>query len=350
MNGVVGADVAELRDLATALDQAGERPAAIHGDLTRRTDASRYWLEPDAARFRERWRSSDALRLRGVAAALSEQADRLRRNADEQERASAADGEGSSAASGGHRSDVQAPRGTADLYGVIRSDALGNDGLLIERVSGDDGVARYIVYIGGTGSAGAGEDWANRMSNEDNVWKVLTHMADPYIVDRMLDEIPEGSDVMIVGYSQGGIDAQNLAAMNAFGSRPFNVTDVITYGSPTVAGVHPETFGTNVLHLRAESDIVPPLGLLQPLDAQLKSLAQTSTTNLINATTGLFGQVGEFSQASGVQGDWKAIHMDAQSYVNVGRAFDDSTDSRYAQIRESIARYQGDVVGTDSVR
>ena len=37
MNGVVGADVAELRVLATALDQAGERLVAIHGDLTRRT-------------------------------------------------------------------------------------------------------------------------------------------------------------------------------------------------------------------------------------------------------------------------------------------------------------------------
>lgn len=54
MNGVVGADVAELRELATALDQAGERLGAIHGDLTRRMDTSRYWFGPDAAGIRER--------------------------------------------------------------------------------------------------------------------------------------------------------------------------------------------------------------------------------------------------------------------------------------------------------
>lgn len=350
MNGVVGADVAELRALATALGRADERLLAIQGDLTRRTDSARYWLGPDAARFRERWRSSDALRLRDVAGALSAQADRVRRNADEQERASGAEGSGPGSGSAGTRGAVQAPRGTAALYGVIRSDALRDDGLFIQQVVGDDGVARYIVYIGGTGSAGPSDNWANRMSDEDNVLKILTHLPDPYIVDRMRVEIPEGSDVMIVGYSQGGIDAQILAALNAFGSRRFNVTDVITYGSPTVAGVHPEVFGTNVLHLRAENDIVPPLGLLQPLDEQGKSFAQTSTTNLINSTTGLFGQVEQFSFASSVQGDGWAIHKDVQSYVNVGTAFDNNTDARYAEIRESISRYQGAVVGTDSAR
>lgn len=150
MNGVVGADVAELRELATALDRASERLVAVHGDLTRRTDASRYWLGPDAARFRERWRSSDALRLRRVAMALAEQADRLRRNADEQERASAAEGSGAGSVAASASVRAPDPRDLT-LNGVNLWDlaklAAGNVGPL-ERIADVVGICEALGDFG----------------------------------------------------------------------------------------------------------------------------------------------------------------------------------------------------------
>lgn len=337
MNGVVGADVAELRVLATALDQAGERLVAIHGDLTRRTDASRYWLGPDAARFRERWRSSDALRLRAVATSLAEQADRLRRNADEQERASAA--EGSGVGSGPSSAALQAPRGISALYSTLRVG--GSDGLRIQEVLGDDRVRRYIVYMNGTGSAGDPWNLANRLTWPGNIPKYLFQQTDPYILEQMRRQIPQGSEVMLVGYSQGGIDAQNIAAL---GRSEFNVTDVVTFGSPTVAGAHPEAFGTNVLHVRAWNDPVPMLEVFEDRRESVVSNVQSTVISLVHHATGQSGQVTQFVGDPGYSADPFTIHGDARTYVNIGGDLDANAAPQYEHYVQSQSRYQGTVV------
>lgn len=57
---------------------------------------------------------------------------------------------------------------------------------------------------------------------------------------------------MLVGLSQGGMDAQNIA-----NSGKFNVTNLVTYGSPVNLADDPKI---NTVHIRAEGNPVPAAG------------------------------------------------------------------------------------------
>lgn len=91
MTGMYGADVAELRRLAHAFDEASSKL-----DRERRTVGTairvRAWVGPVAVRFRAEWDSDHSVRVASAAARLRDAAIALRRNADDQERTSAADG------------------------------------------------------------------------------------------------------------------------------------------------------------------------------------------------------------------------------------------------------------------
>ena len=63
--------------------------------------------------------------------------------------------------------------------------------------------------------------------------------------------------VMLVGHSQGGIVAMNAAAHSATSAFPYNVTHVVTAGSP-VAGIHPPP-NVQVLSIENKYDLVPHL-------------------------------------------------------------------------------------------
>ena len=89
--GLYGADVAQLRSLAAQFSQAADqldRGRLQVGDGIRISA----WIGPFAASFRLRWDSEHSLRIAAAAHRLRDGAARLRANADEQERASAADG------------------------------------------------------------------------------------------------------------------------------------------------------------------------------------------------------------------------------------------------------------------
>lgn len=100
MTSIYGADVAELRTLASFLDQNAERLQVLSRDLGRRVESSCSWSGPDADRFRSDWPGSVASPLRSASERLRDSAQALRRNADEQENASGAEAAGARAASG----------------------------------------------------------------------------------------------------------------------------------------------------------------------------------------------------------------------------------------------------------
>ncbi|MBT2596048.1 GPI inositol-deacylase [Arthrobacter sp. ISL-72] len=70
--------------------------------------------------------------------------------------------------------------------------------------------------------------------------------------------IPPGAPVMLSGHSQGGMIAVALAADGSFTDR-FNVTNVVTYGSPVDSAPVPATI--DVLALQHAGDPVPKLDL-----------------------------------------------------------------------------------------
>ncbi|MBD5785761.1 hypothetical protein IF650_06165 [Cellulosimicrobium terreum] len=86
-----GADVAALRALAAQVDTAVRDLEAARRDLTALVEGTR-WIGLDADELRGRWSTTDARALTAAVSALDAAASALRRNADEQERASSVTG------------------------------------------------------------------------------------------------------------------------------------------------------------------------------------------------------------------------------------------------------------------
>lgn len=95
-----GADIGELRALATQFDRAADQLDGCRGALGGQVNSSP-WAGADAVRFKGDWSSQYAPRLNATAGRLREAARSLRSNADDQERTSAVDG-GPTASPGGH--------------------------------------------------------------------------------------------------------------------------------------------------------------------------------------------------------------------------------------------------------
>ncbi|HEY5858411.1 MAG TPA: hypothetical protein VIW24_31425 [Aldersonia sp.] len=147
MTSMYGADVAELRTLASFLDQNAERLQVLSRVLGRRVESSRSWSGPDADRFRSDWPGNVASPLRSAAERLRDSAQALHRNAHEQENASGAEGAaaspGSVAANGS--TPLPDPRDLT-LNGVNLWD-------LAKLAAGNVGPLERIVDVVGIGEA-----------------------------------------------------------------------------------------------------------------------------------------------------------------------------------------------------
>jgi hypothetical protein len=152
-------------------------------------------------------------------------------------------------------SDLVSVNGTTDAMGT--ADATVID---VKRIRGADGVERWVVSLPST------QDWQwssdsgalnDRDSNvalmADN--PLLRTAYERAVLEAMNDAgIPPGGDVVLTGFSQGGIMAANLAADPAF---PYNTVGVVTNGSPI------DSFGipshVPVYAFQHVTDIVPAL-------------------------------------------------------------------------------------------
>jgi uncharacterized protein YukE len=91
MAGKYGADVEQLRQLAHSMSTASDRLERDRLTVGHQIKISA-WVGPFAATFKAQWESEHSLHVASVARVLEENATQLRKNADEQEAASAADG------------------------------------------------------------------------------------------------------------------------------------------------------------------------------------------------------------------------------------------------------------------
>ena len=115
--GFVGADVAQLRDLATTMTGAGSSLTNIENSLTALVTNAQ-WAGTDASAFVAEWQNTHRAKLRSVSSILLGVATDLRRNASEQESASQSDGGAAGAASGGAAGTAaeQSPEATLDAF------------------------------------------------------------------------------------------------------------------------------------------------------------------------------------------------------------------------------------------
>ncbi|MFF4427898.1 hypothetical protein ACFYZ4_01860 [Streptomyces sp. NPDC001513] len=129
--------------------------------------------------------------------------------------------------------------------------------LLVQRVSGPDGVTRYVVQL-----AGMSTDGVRNESPQDLLGAVhaVARPSTPYsrATARALRlAVPTGAEIALVGHSLGGITAMNLAADREFCAL-YRVTHVVAVGSP-IDGKRPADPATRVCSLINEHDVVPSL-------------------------------------------------------------------------------------------
>lgn len=301
-----GADPGQLRALSAQFAKGANVLESHATTLHSLIGSSTSWQGPDAERFRSQWTGRDFKAMSAAIAMLRTSAQDLTRNADEQEGVSGGHGGTAANATSG------AAGGASGLFDHIQNTGDDhddyNDGLRIERVVGPDGKTRLIAYFKGQDSS-AYRDFGR------SVWMAGGDV-DPSMaasIDAALAGCPDGrnTEVMLVGFSQGGMDAQNIAA-----SGRYHVTTMVTYGAPIT---HADVPGVEAVHLRANSDPMPFIGSHQ--SGQVFSS---------NADTP-FGQL---------------AHSDA-AYENVAGDFDRSTDPRYDHVKSNIEKFDGVVVHAD---
>lgn len=133
-----------------------------------------------------------------------------------------------------------------------------NGRVRVDRVLGPDGVERAVVYVPATTdwAARGGRNGTDLTTNVETVAGSDSAMREA--VRRALEGagFRPGSEVMFVGYSQGGIVAGSLAADPAF-RRRYRVRGLFTAGSPISDFDIPA--GTRVLSVEHADDLVPNL-------------------------------------------------------------------------------------------
>lgn len=139
--------------------------------------------------------------------------------------------------------------------------------LAVEAVTGADGVVRYVVELPGIRHLGAAAD------PEDLSGAVNAMTAESTAYTRCVGEaldaagVPEGAEVMLVGHSQGGIVAMDLAGDPAFNGVRAKVTAVVVAGSPVSAKQVAAGSGTAVLSVENVSDVVTHLDAVDSADS-----------------------------------------------------------------------------------
>ncbi|HEX6148784.1 hypothetical protein [Nocardioides sp.] len=153
--------------------------------------------------------------------------------------------------------DHQPPRDLEDLIEDLGTTAAGDipDGVIsIQRLTDADGNLSYVVQLPGTDDFVSEGAIRNMGSNLTLIAGDSTAYGDA-IAQAMADaDVPDDAPVMLVGHSQGGMQAAALAADPDFG---YHVTHVVTAGSPVATAGIPDD--VTVLALENTGDVVPLL-------------------------------------------------------------------------------------------
>ncbi|MEC3917893.1 lipase family protein [Nocardia sp. CDC160] len=137
--------------------------------------------------------------------------------------------------------------------------AMGNHGLvLLRRIRCRDKKVRHVVLLPGTSFArlsnATPQDVVSCFDNLVHIDTTYTRAVRKLLADA---EVPEGSEVMLVGHSLGGITAINLAC-DPVTAAMYRLTHVVTVGSP-IDNKRPADPATKVISLVNECDVIPCL-------------------------------------------------------------------------------------------
>ncbi|WP_131813870.1 WXG100 family type VII secretion target [Mycolicibacter kumamotonensis] len=321
MAGAIGADVDQLRSLAKQFTQSADRLEQASSGLGRVIGAAAYWRGNDANQFRTQWRSQSTPSITAAVKTLRTAAEALAHNADEQDQASAAGAPiqpkaDDFAAPAGMRpapshgtpAGPASPRTVGGIWDEIRDipgRTKGYRGYRIQKIACSDGETRYIVYI-------AGNVTQNPHHLPEDIEAACGH-PDQDVLNELERLIPHDAEVMLAGWSQGGMDAQNIAA-----ATNLNIKQIVTFGSPVRSGLN-----------------VPSINLLASGDPIMKYETQLGTNPIYSTTS-------ENPNAHIFTGDPQGVSPH-ESFANISKQFEESGSEALA----GVGRFDG--VATDQI-
>lgn len=156
---------------------------------------------------------------------------------------------------------AQAPTGIGQIAARLR--LLSNSGqpvIRVERYQAQNH-QRFIVYIPGTQnlSLSSNQNPFDMRSNLQLMAGERSNAARATELALRRAGATESDQVMLVGHSQGGLIALNLAERSATGALDYRVEQVVTFGTP--AGMHSAKSLPNVVSFENRADLVPKLDL-----------------------------------------------------------------------------------------
>jgi hypothetical protein len=139
--------------------------------------------------------------------------------------------------------------------------------IAIQRVVGSDGVARYVVALPGIRHLGMTSDPQDLLGAVAAM--AATSTGYTRCVRQALDAVgaPQGAEVLLVGHSQGGLVAMDLAGDPAFNGGRVRVTQVVAAGAPISSKPVVAGSGTRVLSIENVHDIVTHLDAVESATA-----------------------------------------------------------------------------------
>lgn len=226
---------------------------------------------------------------------------------------------------------TQAPGSLQGMWDIVRNDVTGtdNEGIYVQTIRGTDGKNRLVVYLGGT------TDDATNQSIFENVPSAVGVIKDDQIdtINRAIAKCSNDTDcgsieeIMLVGYSQGGLDAQNIAVANL--DQP--ITALITFGAPIVSNA----VGPATVHIQDEKDRIPNIVwdyLHNPVHLGAIALANSLGT--------------VYSEESGIDDPsdfpWQGTHVNVNTYGILAADFE--AGSGHQSVRNALTRFRGVVI------
>lgn len=230
--------------------------------------------------------------------------------------------------------DPDAPHSVEDLIDDLGEVARGDDGVItIQQVVGPDGTVRYIVDLPGTDQFFDDGTIRNMGSNLNLIAGDSTAYADAIRQAMEAANVPHDAPVMLVGHSQGGMQAAALAADPDF---DYDVTHVVTAGSPVATSGIPDH--VQVLSLENTGDVVPLL------DGESNPGSAHHTTVQADVHGGSFGaNPGQNHSLAGDPG--AAGPYVPGAYEQIAQAVDQSDDP---SVQQAVASMEGFLSGTSS--
>ena len=342
--GMIGADPRALREMAATFDAAADTLTSTRTSVQGWVDRADIWRGLDNRQFADGWDTTDSRAIANAAILLRRYSDTLRANAEAQDVTSEAGGSLSGSGlfcaepTGG--SDPHSGAATpSELFEKLHNqDQDSSDGFRIERITGEDGVERFIVYINGTNQGSEGSlTWGEAVASNFG----LATKTQGSIRQAMLAAGINGdSEVLYVGYSQGGMIAQNLAASQEFGTGV-----VLAQGSPRTSATQ---IGYDVIHINQFGDeVVTGVGLGGIVYDHGNGLHGLVNDKIGYDYVHMPSDLKNISAAAAQdRSSW--AHTNMEEYARVTRDFEDSTAQGALKAKAKLAPFLGGIVVSDT--